>query len=272
MTAAPGKLAGKVAVVTGAARGLGRAYALRLAGLGADIVIADLNLDGARDWNEQLSAGSVSAEIVAMGRRSIGVQADLSKPEDVGRLFAETMEAFGRVDILVNNAGGAIARDSGPLATETSQSDYDLLMDANLRSTFMCCQSAAPIMKQQGAGVIVNVTSQTGVSILPGGLLAIYGAAKAAVATLTRNLASELGPHGIRVNAIAPGIIMTARVATQAAARGIGTNSQAEGLPLRRLGTVDDCAGVVEFLATDLSQYVTGQVICADGGAVLAPN
>ncbi|SMH54550.1 SDR family NAD(P)-dependent oxidoreductase [Mesorhizobium australicum] len=265
-------LKGKVAIVTGGARGLGRAYALRLAGLGADVVVADLNLDGARDWNETLSADSVPAEIEAMGRRSIGVQADLSKPQDVERIFAETMRAFGRVDILVNNAGGAIARDSGPLATQTSQADYDLLMDANLRSTLLCCQAAAPIMQEQRSGVIVNVTSQTGVSILPGGLLAVYGAAKAAVAMLTRNLASELGPHGIRVNAIAPGIIMTARVAAQAAARGIGTNSQADSLPLRRLGTVEDCAGVLEFLATDLSQYVTGQVICADGGAVLAPN
>ncbi|MGO4836318.1 SDR family NAD(P)-dependent oxidoreductase, partial [Rhizobiaceae sp. 2RAB30] len=136
----------------------------------------------------------------------------------------------------------------------------------------LCCQSAAPIMKEQGSGAIVNVTSQTGVSILPGGLLAVYGAAKAAVAMLTRNLASELGPHGIRVNAIAPGIIMTARVAAQAAARGIGTDTQAQSLPLRRLGTVEDCAGVLEFLVTDLSQYVTGQVICADGGAVLTPN
>ena len=265
-------LKGKAAIVTGAARGLGRAYALRLAKLGADVAIADLNLAGARDWGEQLSAESVPAEIEAMGRRSIGVEGDLARPADVERLFAEAMDAFGRVDILVNNAGGAIARDSGPLGTETSQSDYDLLMDANFRSCLLCCQAAAPIMKRQRSGVIVNVTSQTGVSILPGGVLAVYGAAKAAVAMLTRNLAAELGPHGIRVNAIAPGIIMTARVAAQAAARRIGTNSQADSLPLRRLGTVEDCAGVVEFLTTDLSQYVTGQVICADGGAVLNPN
>ncbi|MCB1389020.1 MAG: SDR family oxidoreductase [Rhodobacteraceae bacterium] len=267
-----GKLDGKVAIVTGAARGLGRAYALRLAGLGADVVVADLKLDGARDWGEELGAESVPAEIEAMGRRSIGVQGDLSKPADVDRLFAETMAAFGRVDILVNNAGGAIARESGPLATETTMADYDLLMDANLRSCLLCCQGAARVMKAQKSGVIVNVTSQTGVSMLPGGVLAVYGASKAGVALLTRNLAGELGPHGIRVNAIAPGIIMTARVAAQAAARGLGTNAQAEALPLRRLGTVDDCAGVVEFLCTDLSQYVTGQVICADGGAVGHPN
>lgn len=267
-----GTLDGKVAIVTGAARGLGRAYALKLAELGADVVIADLKLDGAKDWGEVLSAESVPAEIIAKGRRSIGVEGDLTRPEAVTRLFDETMKAFGRVDILVNNAGGAIARESGPLASETTQADYDLLMDVNLRSCLLCCQAAAPIMTAQGSGAIVNITSQTGVSMLPGGLLAVYGAAKAAVASLTRNLASELGPNGIRVNAIAPGIIMTARVATQAAQRGIGTNSQANGLPLRRLGTVEDLTGVLEFLATDQSRYVTGQVICADGGAVLHPN
>ncbi|SEJ82691.1 3-oxoacyl-[acyl-carrier-protein] reductase FabG [Marinovum algicola] len=260
-------LAGKVAIVTGAGRGLGRAYALRLASLGADVVASDINLDSARDWNEELTADSVQAEVETLGRRSIAVQADMSNPEDVARLFDDTKAAFGRLDILVNNAGGAIARDSGPLATQTSQSDYDLLMDANLRSCLLACQAAARLMN--GGGSIINVTSQTAVSTLPGGPLAIYGAAKAGVTVLTRCLAAELGPQGIRVNAIAPGIIMTSRVAAQAAERGLGTNAQAEGLPLRRLGQVEDCAGVIEFLARDLSQYVTGQVICADGGAVL---
>jgi NAD(P)-dependent dehydrogenase (short-subunit alcohol dehydrogenase family) len=155
------------------------------------------------------------------------------------------MGAFGRVDILVNNAGGAMARDSGVLATETSQSDYDLLMDANFRSCLLCCQAAAPIMKRQHSGVIVNITSQTGVSILPGGMLAVYGAAKAAVAMLTRNLAAELGPHGIRVNAIAPGIIMTALRRRAAPPRAASARRRRPtALPLRRLGTVEDCAGV----------------------------
>ena len=150
--------------------------------------------------------------------------------------------------------------------------DYDLLMDANFRSTVLCCKAAAAIMKKQGSGIIVNVSSQIGSSTLPGGMLAIYGASKAAAAMYTRNLAAELGPHGIRVNAISPGIIMTARVARQAAERGIGTNSQAEALPLRRLGTPEDVAGALEFLATDLSQYVTGQVISVCGGAVLTAS
>ncbi|MGE0231571.1 MAG: SDR family NAD(P)-dependent oxidoreductase [Flavobacteriaceae bacterium] len=265
-------LSGKVAIVTGSARGIGRAYALRLARLGADVVIADINLAGAAEFGETLSAETVMAEIEALGRRSIGFEGDLGREEAVRQLFEKTMDAFGRVDILVNNAGGAIARESGPLGTETTMADYDLLMDANFRSTVLCCQAAAPIMKKQGGGIIVNVSSQIGSSILPGGMLAIYGASKAAVAMYTRNLAAELGPYAIRVNAIAPGIIMTARVARQAAERGVGTNAQADALPLRRLGTPEDVAGALEFLATDLSRYVTGQVISVCGGAVLTAS
>ena len=267
-----GPLSGKVALVTGAARGLGRAYAHRLAALGADIVLADIDLLGAAAFGEALSAESVQDEIIAMGRRAIGVAADISKPADVLRLFAEAMAAFGRIDILVNNAGGAIARGSGPLGTETSMADMQLLLDANFISCVLCCQAAAPLMKAQKSGVMINISSQAGISTLPEGVLAIYGATKAAVVQYTRALALELGPAGIRVNAIAPGIIMTARIARQAAERGIGTNAQSEAVPLRRLGTVEDCAGVVEFLATDLSRYVTGQCISVCGGMVLGPN
>ena len=265
-------LEGKVALVTGAARGLGRSYALRLAKLGAAVVVADRKPDGARDVGEELGADSVPAEIEALGRRALGVTADVSRPAEVTRLFDEAMGAFGRLDILVNNAGRAVARDGGVAPSQTSNADFDRLIDANLRSCLLCCQAAAPIMKAQGAGVIVNISSQTGVAPLPGGMLAVYGASKAAVAMLTRNLAAELGPFGIRVNAIAPGIIMTALVAASAASSGIGTQAQADALPLRRLGTVEDCAGVLEFLTTDLSRYVTGQVICADGGAVLTAH
>jgi NAD(P)-dependent dehydrogenase (short-subunit alcohol dehydrogenase family) len=114
--------------------------------------------------------------------------------------------------------------------------------------------------------------SQSAISTYQQGLLAAYSAAKAAVTQYTRYLAAELGPHGIRANCLAPGIMMTSRVAAQAATRGVGTNEEAERVPLRRLGQVEDCAGVLEFLVTDLSQYVTGQVISVCGGAVLTPN
>jgi 3-oxoacyl-[acyl-carrier protein] reductase len=265
-------LQGKVAIVTGAARGLGRAYALRLAQLGADVVIADVNLAGAARIGEELSAESVMAEIEQLGRRSIGFEGDLREPEAAAQLVAKTTEAFGGLDILVNNAGVAVARGSGTLATETTPDGFDYLIGVNLKATQLCCAAAAPVMKAQGSGIIVNISSQTGISLLEGGNLAVYGAAKAGVAYLTRALAAELGPHGIRVNAIAPGIVETARLKRLDPAMGIGTPQQLEAIALRRFGNTDDLANVLEFLATELSSYVTGQVISACGGAVLHPN
>lgn len=265
-------LAGKVAVVTGAARGLGRAYALRLAKLGADVVIADLNLNAAARVGEELTAESVMAEVEALGRRSLGVEGDVRDPDAVKRLFAETLAAFGRIDILVNNAGVAVARGSGTLATETTPDGFDYLIDVNLKSVQLCCAAAAPAMKAQGSGVIVNISSQTGISLLEGGNLAVYGAAKAGVAYLTRTLAAELGPHGIRVNAIAPGIVETERLKRLDPSMGVGTPAQRQAIALRRFGRTDELANALEFLATDLSSYVTGQVISVCGGAVLHPS
>ena len=266
------KLDGKVAIVTGAARGLGRAYALRLAKLGADVVICDVNLKGAARIGEQLTAESVMAEAEALGVRSIGVEGDLRQPDTARRLIDKAFEAFGRIDILVNNAGVAVARDSGTLATETTPDAFDYLIDVNLKSVQLCCAAAAPVMKSQGSGVIVNISSQTGISMLEGGNLAVYGAAKAGVAYLTRTLAAELGPYGIRVNAIAPGIVETERLKRLDPAMGVGTQKQKDAIALRRFGSTDDLANVVEFLTTDLSGYVTGQVISVCGGAVLHPS
>lgn len=265
-------LKGKTALVTGGARGLGRAYALRIASLGADVAISDIDLDGAANFGEVLTADSVAGEIEALGVAALALECDLTRPDAVKQLFSAVQHRFGRLDILVNNAGGAIANASSGLGSATSLDDVRLLFDANFTSMVLCSQAAAAIMKDQGSGIIVNTASQTAVSTYPGGNLAAYGAAKAAVLQFTRSLAAELGPFGIRANCIAPGIIMTARVAAQAQARGIGTDDQAAQIPLRRLGMVEDCAGVVEFLVTDLSRYVTGQCISACGGAVLTPN
>lgn len=266
------KLIGKVAIVTGAARGLGRAYALRLARLGADVVVVDINLNAAAEFGEQLEASSVSAEIEMLGRRSIGIQADLTRREEVNAMVAEVMRQFGRIDIIVNNAGGALTPAERSMPSITPEDDTRFLMDVNYMSAVHCCQAVAPIMKQQGAGSIINISSQSGITTYKQGLLSAYAASKAAVTHYTRALAAELGPHGIRANCLAPGVMMTARVAAQAAKRGVGTDDEAAQIPLRRFGRVEDCAGVVEFLATDLSQYVTGQVISVCGGAVLTPN
>jgi NAD(P)-dependent dehydrogenase (short-subunit alcohol dehydrogenase family) len=267
------KLKGKTAIVTGGARGLGRAYALRLAGLGADVAILDLNLGGAAEYGEALAAPSVAAEIEQMERRGLGIQADLSVQTEAQAAIDTVLAAFGQVDILVNNAGGHVTPAERSDASTIPADDLRELLDANFLSTVFCCQAVAPAMKQRGHGVIVNTSSQAGVTTYGHqGRIAGYAAAKAAVAQYTRYLAAELGPHGIRVNCLAPGVMLTARVAAQAAARGIGTDEQVQGVPLRRFGRVEDCAGVVEFLTTDLSQYVTGQVISVCGGAVLTPS
>src|SRR5690606_37823292 len=139
------------------------------------VVVADVNLQAAARIGEELSAESVMAEIEALGRRSLGVEGDLRDPDAVKRLAEETLSAFGRIDVLVNNAGVAVARGSGTLATETTPEGFDYLIDVNLKATQMCCAAVAPAMKAQRSGAIVNISSQTGISLLAGGNLAVYG-------------------------------------------------------------------------------------------------
>lgn len=265
-------LTGKTALVTGSARGLGRAYALHLARLGADVVVTDINLSGAARIGEDLTAETVMAEIEALGRRALGVQGDLRDADFVAALFAETEAAFGGLDILVNNAGVAVARNSGPLPSETTPEGYSHIMDSNMRTTLLCSQQAARLMRKRRTGSIVNVASQCGLAPLKGGSLGVYAAAKAAVAAYTRNLAAELGPDGIRVNAVAPGIIETARVRKLPPGEGVGTAEQLEAVALRRWGQPEDVAEVVTFLVSDKARYVTGQIISVCGGAVLTPH
>lgn len=264
-------LAGKVAVVTGAARGLGRAYALRLASLGADVAILDIDLQGAAKFGETLSAPTVVAEIEALGRKSVGIEANLADRNTVNEAVARVRAALGRIDILVNNAGGAITPVERSKPSIVPDEDIRLTFDANLMSTIYCCQAVIPDMKDGKAGVIVNTASTAARVIAAGGGLSHYGVAKAAVTHYTRDLAAELGPFGIRVNAIAPGVMLTARIKALAEQRGIGTGAEAARIPLRRLGEPEDCAGVIEFLVTDLSRYVTGQCISVCGGAALTP-
>lgn len=267
------KLAGKVAIVTGAARGLGRAYALRLARLGADVVINDINLAAAKEFGEELTAESVVDEIKALGRRSFGFEADVSVPEKANELVETTLGEFGRLDILVNNAGGYLA-PFGPPPDRTNAStvppeDVKLLLDINLVSTVNCCQAAAKPMKAQRSGRIVNVGSQAGLWSSGTGGGAAYGMAKAAVINYTRYLAAELGPYGVNVNCISPAWILSSRAIAQGR-NSAETRARLEPqIALRRLGVPEDCAKVVEFLVTDLSDYVTGQNINVCGGYVL---
>ena len=267
------KLAGQTAIVTGAARGLGRAYALRLASLGADVVVADLNLDGAGEFGEQLGAASVSEEIRQLGRRSIGVQGDLCDRGAVKHLVARTLDEFGRIDILVNNAGGAFIPYERSTAMRMPDEDLDAMMNANFRSMLHCCQEVAPTMQSRRSGVIVNISTMATIDpASTAGHFVPYAVAKGAVLQYTRFLAVELGPDGIRVNCIAPGMMLTERVRQQAEARGVSREKLVRHIPLRRLGEVEDCANVLEFLATPMSSYVTGQCISVCGGQVITPS
>jgi NAD(P)-dependent dehydrogenase (short-subunit alcohol dehydrogenase family) len=268
------KLRGKVAIVTGGGRGLGRAYVLRLASLGADVVVNDINLAAAEEFGEELTAPTVMDEVRAYGGRSLGIQADVTKKAEVEAMVEQTVRELGRVDILVNNAGGALTPFERGFASTMPEEDYRFIMDVNLTSTVFCCQAVAPHMKAQRSGKIVNVSSQAGLRGNETGAIAHYCVAKAGIAEYTRLLAGELGPHGITVNAIAPGVVVTSRAMVQFG-RGVDpekTKQQEARIPLRRLGVPEDCARVVEFLATDLSDYVTGQIIPVCGGMVLSPS
>ena len=271
-----GKLSDKVALITGGARGLGRAYGLRLAGLGADIAIVDRNLQGAEVYEfekQQMTAATVMDECEALGVRAIGLAADLTDRAATETAIAQIVEKFGRIDVAICNAGGGTvtfadersnppgANDAGDVVTTDTPSAFTeetlrRVLDINVQTCMFTCAAVAPHMKRQGSGKIITVSSTAGVDA-KGGYFP-YGTAKAAIIHYTRALAQELGPFGINVNSIAPGIIRTGR---------LGDRSHlAETIALRREGTADDCAGVVEFLATDLSDYVTGRTIIIDGG------
>lgn len=262
------KLEGKVALVTGSARGLGRAYALHLAKIGADVVINDVDMSAAKQYGEELTAPTVVDEIKAMGRRSIGIVADVTSQAQVNQMVEQVVAEFGHLDILVNNAGGALV--PGPsFASSVPEADFRRMMDINLMGTIFSCQAAAKPMKEQKSGKIVNVGSQAGLRSQGGGGGTSYSVAKAAIHHYTRKLASELGPFNINVNCIAPGWILSSR-AIASGRNSAETRERLIGeIALKRLGWPEDCAKVVEFLVTDLSDYVTGQIIPIDGGVCL---
>jgi 3-oxoacyl-[acyl-carrier protein] reductase len=264
------KLSGKVAVITGGARGLGRGYALRLAGLGADIAIVDRRLDAGDVYEFERAlrtADSVMAECEALGVKAIGIETDLTDRGANDRAIAEIVDQLGRVDIAVCNAGGGTVRFADEADSETDitttgtpadcpQETLTRVLELNLMTCMYTCMAVAPVMKEQRAGKIVTVSSTAGIDAAGG--YHPYGTAKAAIIHYTRSLARELGPFNINVNCIAPGIIRTGRLGDR--------SDLAKYIPLRREGTIEDCARVVEFLTTELSDYVTGKCIAIDGG------
>lgn len=263
-----GKLDGRVAIVTGGARGLGRAYARRLAGLGAKVAITDVNLKSYEEFEGEakaMTADSTVEEIKAGGGESIGFEFDIGDRGAVFGMVEQVKKLWGRIDILVANAGGGRGQIMETTASLVPQDLLELVTRMNLYGTVHSCSAVAPHMKEQRAGKIVTVASMAALVTVSGGGYAHYAANKAAIAHYTRYLAQELGPFNINCNCIAPGVIETARVVQLVGGRK-GAEEGGRSIALRRYGQPDDCAKVVEFLTTDLSDYVSGVVIPIDGG------
>jgi NAD(P)-dependent dehydrogenase (short-subunit alcohol dehydrogenase family) len=244
-------LPGKVALVTGAARGLGRAIALALAEAGADVAV------GLRDIT---SDSGVIAEIAARGRRSLPLQMDMTKPEQIRLAFDHTVKEFGRLDILVNNAG--IAPDN--LAENVTEEDFDQTVGINLKGTFFACQAAARIMIQQKSGSIINMGSQAAFSALP--TESVYCMTKAGISHLTKCLAVEWGKYNINVNAVAPTFIHTPGTESALADPEFRQDVIDRIAALHRIGEPIEVAGAVVFLASPAASLITGHTLVIDGG------
>jgi 3-oxoacyl-[acyl-carrier protein] reductase len=246
-------LSGKVAIVTGSARGIGRAIALKLAEAGADIVVNDIA--AASD-----SLESVANEIRALNRQALAVTADVSSKDDVNRMVDAAANTFGHIDIMVNNAG--VTRDQ--LIMRMTDEEWDTVLNIDLKSAFLCTRAVLRHMLRQRSGRIVSIASIVGITGNAG--QANYAAAKAGIIAFTRSLAKEAGSRGITANAVAPGFIETKMTEK------LGDKQRQtflERVPLGVSGTPRDVAEAVAFLASEEAKYITGQVLCVDGGLAL---
>ncbi len=244
-------LSNKVAIVTGSGRGIGRAIALKLAEVGATVVVNDIDE----------AVKGVAQEIKAMGGQSLPILADVSSSSDVARLVEETMAAYGRIDILVNNAG--ISRDQ--LLLRMSEEDWDKVLDVDLKSVFLCTKAVLRHMVKQRWGRIISISSIVGIVGNKG--QANYASAKAGIIGFTRTIAKEVASHSITVNAIAPGFIdteMTQRLKEE------WKQELKRQIPLGDFGSPRDVAEAVAFLASEEAKYITGQVLGVDGGMAIS--
>jgi 3-oxoacyl-[acyl-carrier protein] reductase len=242
-------LQGKTAVITGGSRGIGKAIALKFAAEGADVAFSDLKYD-------ELAA-ALEKELAAMGVKAKGYASDASSFEDSEKFISKVVDDFGKIDILVNNAG--ITRDN--LLLRMTESDWDLVMNINLKSAFNLTKAVQRFMLKQRSGSIINMSSVVGVNGNAG--QSNYSASKAGLIGFTKSIALELGSRNIRCNAIAPGFIiteMTAKLPEEV------RDGWAEKIPMKRGGTPEDVANTCVFLGSDLSSYVSGQVISVCGG------
>ena len=238
----------RIAVITGASRGIGRSIALALAASGAKIVAADVSLEGCQ---------ALVDELAAMGTEGLAVQCNVTSSEDADRLVDAAMEKFGRIDIFINNAG--ITRDG--MLMRMKDEDWDAVLSINLKGAFICTRAVSKVMTKQRSGRIINIASIVGQMGNAG--QANYCASKAGLIGLTKSNARELARRSITVNAVAPGFIATAM--TDALPEKVRAELTAQ-IPLERLGSADDIANAVLFLASDNSAYITGQVVAVNGG------
>ena len=254
MNALNHSLAGKAAMVTGGRRGIGKAIALAFARAGADVAVCDIATE-----DGQLMG--VAGEIQKMGKRSLAVQGDTSKRSDVEKMVGRVLREFGTIDILLNNAGTAAP---GPLLELTDEA-WDRVMNVNLKGYYLCAQTVGKGMVERKKGVIVCIASQYAFKAASG--MGVYCVSKAGVVMLARVLARELGNDGIRVNAIAPGLVKTDLSRNDWMDPDIRTQREA-ATPLGRLAETSDLVGTALFLASDASAYITGHTIVVDGGEI----
>ncbi|MCH8186302.1 MAG: SDR family oxidoreductase [Chloroflexi bacterium] len=242
--------AGRVAIVTGAGRGMGRAVAARLAAGGAKLVVNDLDADSA-----ERAAGALQES----GAEALATPGDVTSSADVARMVASAIEHFGRIDVLVNNAG--VLRPTPVF--ELEEEEWDMVVNGNLKSTYLCSRAVLPAMRDQGWGRIVNFSSTAGKSVSTVGG-AHYTASKAAILGFTRHLAKEEAAHGITVNAVCPGLIDTEMVRSTISKE--RTAAYASSFPIARLGEPYEVAELVAFLASDKAAYITGASLDINGG------
>jgi NAD(P)-dependent dehydrogenase (short-subunit alcohol dehydrogenase family) len=246
-----GRLDGRVAIITGSSRGIGLAIAKGYAREGARLVLTSRNA---------ASLAGPSTDLKAAGAQVLPLQSDVSNPKDVDAMVQETLAAFGRIDVLVNNAGIQIRMPSEEFELES----WRRVIDTNLTGVFLCSQAVGKVMLAQRSGSIITIASMSSYLGMPG--RAPYSTAKTAVVGLTRTLAAEWGPRGVRVNAIAPGYIWTDMTEKAAQAGWLEKEVIIGRTPLRRFGQVEDLVGPAIFLASDEAAFLTGQVIPVDGG------
>ncbi len=252
-------LADRVAIVTGSGSGMGKSEALTFAENGAHVVVAGITVVDRTKTEADLE--TVASKIRAVGRKALVVPTDVRVPEQVANMVEKTMAEFGRIDILVNNVGGTFW---APFL-EISEGGWDAVIRTNLKSVFLCCKAVGAVMVEQKRGSVINISSVSGLGSAVNH--SHYGAAKAGVINLTQTLSVEWAPHNIRVNAIAPGTIITeGNAALREGANKEKFDQLMKKVPMGRPGQPEEVAAVALFLASDASSYITGQVIRANGG------